>query len=69
MKKERNRQCISTNVSMPVVNPSAAGIDMGSRSLFVCGAQDNVKEFGVFTPDLHEIAKHLQSHGIKNRRT
>ncbi|GAA3635845.1 IS110 family transposase [Flavivirga jejuensis] len=50
---------------MPVVNPHAAGVDIGSRSHYVCVSQDNVKEFTSFTTDLHEIAKHLTFHGIK----
>lgn len=53
-------------ISMPVINPHAAGIDIGSRSHFVCVAQDNVNEFGVFTSDLHDIAHHLQFHKIKS---
>jgi transposase len=52
-------------IKMPVVNPNAAGIDIGSRSHHVCVSQDNVKEFKSFTIDLHEIAKHLQSYGVK----
>lgn len=52
-------------ITMPVVNPHAAGIDIGSKSHFVCVAQDNVKEFPVFTSDLHEIAKHLRSYDVK----
>lgn len=62
MKKMKQRPSKQT-ISMPVINPNAAGIDMGSRSHFVCVSQDNVKEFGVFTTDLHSIAKHLQNHG------
>ena len=50
---------------MPVVNPHAAGIDIGSKSHFVSVAQDNVAQFGVFTEDLHQIAQHLQSHEVK----
>ena len=53
-------------LSIPVVNPDAAGIDIGSKNHFVCVAQDNVKEFPVFTADLHEIARHLQFHGKKS---
>jgi transposase len=53
-------------ISMPVVNPHAAGIDIGSKSHFVCVSQDNVKEFGVFTANLHEIAKHLLSYEVKS---
>jgi len=52
-------------ISVPVVNPHAAGIDIGSTSHYVCVAQNNVKEFPVFTADLHEIAKHLLAHGVK----
>ena len=52
-------------ISVPVVNPHAAGIDIGSKSHYVCVAQDNVKEFPVFTSDLHEIARHLQAHLVK----
>ena len=52
-------------ISMPVVNPHAAGIDIGGSSHFVCVSQDNVKEFGVFTSDLYDIVSHLQAHQIK----
>ena len=50
---------------MPVVNPHAAGIDIGSKSHFVSVAQDNIAQFGVFTEDLHQITQHLQSHEVK----
>lgn len=59
------KKSTSQFVSMPVVNANAAGIDMGSKSHFVCVAQDNVHEFGVFTSDLHLIAKHLKDNKIK----
>lgn len=52
-------------ISMPVVNLNAAGIDVGSRSHFVCVAQDNVKEFKTHTTGLHEIAQHLLIHEVK----
>jgi transposase len=52
-------------ISMPISNSNAAGIDAGSRSHFVCVSQDNVKEFPSHTAGLHEICKHLKSHGIK----
>jgi len=50
---------------LPVINPNAVGIDVGSKSHFVAIGQgaDDVKEFGVYTEDLHEIAKHIISHG------
>ncbi len=51
---------------MPVVNPSAAGVDVGSSSHFVGIGQskEDVKEFGVFTEDLHSLCKHLVSNRI-----
>lgn len=51
-------------ISMPILNPNAAGIDIGGKSHFVCVAQDKVKEFKAFTEDLHLIAKHLKNHKI-----
>lgn len=51
-----------TFLEMPVINPRAAGIDVGSRSFFVCVGQGpgDVREFGIFTCDLHDIAKYLK---------
>ena len=38
-------------ISLEVVNPNAAGIDIGSRSHWAAVGQDaqDVKEFGVYT--------------------
>jgi transposase len=66
MKTKKEIKPSDTMISVPVVNPHAAGIDLGSKSHFVCVAQDNVKEFGVFTKDLHVIAHHLQDHQVKS---
>ncbi len=54
-------------IKMEVVNPYAAGIDIGSRSHFVAIGQKetDVKEFGVFNEDLFAIAKWLKDNGIK----
>ena len=51
---------------MPVVNLAAAGIDVGSRSHFVAIGQNHkdVKEFGVYTENLHALCKHLLANGI-----
>lgn len=65
MSRSKKKRSDDKMISMPVVNPNSAGIDIGSRSHFVCVSQDNVKEFPVFTDDLHEIARHLISHGVK----
>jgi len=45
-------------ISMEVVNPHAAGIDIGSRSHWVAVGQqeDEVREFGVFNEDLYSVA-------------
>jgi hypothetical protein len=59
MKTKKVKESTDKMISMPVVNLHAAGIDLGSKSHFLCVSQDNVKEFGVFTIDLHAIARHL----------
>src|ERR1700733_7423620 len=61
-KKEKNKA--PKHVSLPVINPNAAGIDIGSRLMAVAvpAGRDKacVKEFGSFTCDLHDIAKWLK---------
>ena len=54
-------------VKFSKVNPHAAGIDVGSKSHWVCAGQgqDKVREFSVFTEDLHQMAKWLKSLGIQ----
>lgn len=53
-------------LSMEVVNPHAAGIDIGSKSHFVSAGQglDEVREFGVYTQDHQEMIDWLQSFDI-----
>jgi len=55
------------NVKMDVINPNAAGIDIGSRSHFVAVGQGDgdVKEFGVYNEDLNAIAVWLKEHDVK----
>lgn len=65
MAKRKVKGNPNATISMPVVNPNAAGIDAGSRSHFVCVAQDNVKEFPSHTAGLHEICEHFKTHAIK----
>jgi len=64
MKKKKN----SRKENFQIVNPYAAGIDIGSRSHFVAVAphlmDDNVREFGCFTSDLLAIADWLASLNI-----
>lgn len=51
---------------MPIIHAHAAGIDVGSRSHYVAigQGQDDVKEFGIYTEDLHVLCQHLVSNGI-----
>jgi len=54
-------------ISMEIVNPKAAGIDVGSRSHWVAVGQQesDIKEFGVFNQDLFEMADWLHQNNIK----
>ena len=54
------------SISMKIVNPHAAGIDVGSRSHFVAIGQEkeDVKEFGVYNDDLQAIVLWLRENGI-----
>ena len=51
---------------MPIVNPNAAGIDVGGRSHYVAVNQNpkDVRVFGVYTEDLHLLAQWLVEIGI-----
>lgn len=58
--------------SMPVINPHAAGVDVGSVEHWVCvpedsvpEGQDNVRRFGGFTADLDQLVEWLQACRIK----
>lgn len=54
-------------VKMPVVNPCAVGIDTGSKFHVVALDSKNtdVKEFGVDTEYLYELAKYLKDNHIQ----
>lgn len=54
------------NEKMPVVNPQAAGIDVGGSTHYVAVGQntDDVRKFGVYTEDLHLLAQWLVAIGI-----
>jgi transposase len=58
---------MNKKVSMEIVNPHAAGIDVGSRSHFVAIGQraGDVKEFGVYNDDLKSIAEWLLSNDVQ----
>jgi transposase len=54
-------------ISMEIVNPQAAGVDVGSRSHWVAiGQQEkDVREFGVFNQDLFEMADWLNEKQVR----
>jgi len=53
-------------ISLEVVNPNAAGIDIGSRSHWVAVGQNaqDVKEFGVYSQDQLAMCDWLRSQGV-----
>ena len=48
-----------------IVNPDAGGIDIGSEEVYVAVPEDrdeqSIRRFGVFTADIHEMAKWLKA--------
>jgi transposase len=55
------------SISMEVVNPHAAGIDVGSRSHWVAVGQSeqDVREYGVYNEDLFAMADWLKEKRVK----
>jgi len=54
-------------ISMEIVNPHAAGIDVGSRSHWVAVGQrdEDIREFGVFNQDLFGMADWLKERQVR----
>jgi len=54
-------------LKMDIINPNAAGIDIGSRSHFVAINQEHsdVREFGVYAQDMKELLKWLLDNNVK----
>jgi hypothetical protein len=54
---------------LPVMQPDAAGVDIGAEEIFVAvpadRAADSVRSFGTFTRELHELADWLQKCGVR----
>jgi transposase len=72
MKRKKSKANRSRNVNfqaLPVINPDAAGIDVGAKEHLVAVPCDRdpqpVRTFQAFTPDLHELARWLKRCGIK----
>jgi transposase len=53
-------------MSLEIINPHAAGIDVGSRSHFMAIGQalNDVREFGVYAQDLKELTQGLVDNSI-----
>ena len=64
MKKRRQRL-----EHMAIVHPNAAGLDIGASEIYGCvppdRAEENVRVFGTFTPDLHRLADWLTAHEVE----
>ncbi|AEA45672.1 hypothetical protein Fluta_3775 [Fluviicola taffensis DSM 16823] len=55
-------------ISLEVVNPNAAGIDIGSRSHWVAVGQnaEDVKEFGVYSQDQMDLCEWLKAKNVNS---
>src|SRR5712692_9837301 len=58
-----------TTKALPVINPNAAGIDVGATAIYVAVPEDRaerpVRSLATFTQDLHALADWLQACGIQ----
>ena len=65
----RKRKEKASQTSMPVMQPDAAGIDIGATEIFVAVPADrtteNVRSFPTFTQDLYALAAWLEECGVK----
>lgn len=65
----RKRRSKNTAASLPMMNPDAAGIDIGATEMYVAVPKDRAPEavrcFGTFTEDLNAIADWLQQCRIR----
>jgi hypothetical protein len=64
----KNNHSVSVSETWEQINQNAAGIDLGSREHWVCVPKDradqNVRRFGCFTPDLIAMANWLMECGV-----
>lgn len=67
-KRQKTKKKISVNDGWELINPNAAGIDIGSKEHWVCVPADRdpkpIRAFGTFTADLHALADWLKQCGI-----
>ena len=62
------RRRVTRPVTMPILHPNTAGIDIGATEIYVCVPLDRdpepIRRFGSFTEDLHAIAAWLAHCGV-----
>lgn len=67
-RRQSHKRKGSRNRPVPVINPDAAGIDVGAREIYVAVPADRdpepVRSFGTFTPDLLDLAAWLAACGM-----
>lgn len=65
---KKAKKKISIDQDWPLINPNAAGIDLGSREHWVCVPQgrgaNSVRCFGTFTADMESMADWLKQCGV-----
>jgi transposase len=69
MTKKQEKRDYADFDALQQINLNAAGVDIGSEEIYVAVPvgrdEENVRAFGTFTADLHQIAHWLQACGIK----
>ena len=49
---------------LPIINPKAAGIDIGSDKIFVCANDEGYQSFDTFTEDLKLAAQYIKKNAV-----
>jgi transposase len=67
---KKKQKAIRVNEDMPVINPNAAGIDVGSTEIWVSIPPDRdeepIRQYETFTRDLYAMADWLKQRGIES---
>jgi len=68
-KRQRKNRKPGSHQGLPIINPDAGGIDIGSTEHYVALPPDRegptVRAFGCLTPDLEAMAQWLNAHHVK----
>ena len=57
---------MTTSISLPVMDPMAAFVDVGSEQMHVSVAGGSPEVFGTFTTELHRLRDWLKERGVKS---